>query len=221
MASASFTRDEVILALDVFYSSENGRVSADSVEIKELSLLLNRLPIHPIENRRADFRSPTGIVAQLMRFRSSCLIGKNGQNIGKLFFDIAFEYEDRLHDLHSVAKAIRRNENVFTSLFGAHLEDDGFPEGILLGHLHRIIEQRDGEKLAINDHCEVCNSRPALCYHNAGQLLQSHLIVAPTLMDYLKKYRADSFLTVCPTCHTALHRYRPWLTKENCEDVLC
>jgi len=30
MASASFTRDEVILALDVLYSSEQEKVSADS-----------------------------------------------------------------------------------------------------------------------------------------------------------------------------------------------
>ena len=92
MASASFTRDEVILALDVLYSSENGRVTADSDEIKELSLLLNRLPIHPLENRRADFRSPTGITAQLMRFRLSCLSGINGQNVGGVFFRVAFEY---------------------------------------------------------------------------------------------------------------------------------
>lgn len=220
MASASFTRDEVILALDVLYSSENGKVSADFAEIKELNLLLKRLPIHPLENRRADFRSPTGITAQLMRFRSSCLSGINGQNVGGLFFRVAFEYENRVNELHSIAKAIRNNKEVFVCLFGSPLEENGFPEGILLGHLHNIIEQRDGAKLAIKDHCEVCNSRPALCYRNAGQLLQNHLIVAPTLMNYSKKYRADSFLTVCPTCHAALHRYRPWLIKENCEDVL-
>ena len=220
MASASFTRDEVILALDVLYSSENGRVTADSDEIKELSLLLNRLPIHPLENRRADFRSPTGITAQLMRFRLSCLSGITGQNVGGVFFRVAFEYEDRVNELHSIAKAIRKNKEVFVSLFGSPLEDNGFPEGILLGHLHNIIEQRDGAKLALNDHCEVCNSRPALCYRNAGQLLQNHLVVAPILMDYSRKYRANSFLTVCPTCHAALHRYRPWLTKENCGDVL-
>lgn len=188
MASASFTRDEVILALDVLYSSENGRVTADSHEIKELSLLLNRLPIHPLENRRADFRSPTGITAQLMRFRLSCLSGINGQNVGGVFFRVAFEYEDRVNELHSIAKAIRKNKEVFVSLFGSPLEDNGFPEGILLGHLHNIIEQRDGAKLALNDHCEVCNSRPALCYRNAGQLLQNHLVVAPILMDYSRKY---------------------------------
>lgn len=86
MASASFTRDEVILALDVFYSSPKGRVTADSDEIKELSLLLNRLPIHPVENRRADFRSPAGITTQLIRFRSSCISGKKGQNVGDCSF---------------------------------------------------------------------------------------------------------------------------------------
>ncbi len=55
MASASFTQDEVIRVLDVRYSSENGRVTADSDEIKEVSLLLNRLLIHLVENRRVDF----------------------------------------------------------------------------------------------------------------------------------------------------------------------
>lgn len=70
------------------------------------------------------------------------------------------------------------------------------------------------------DHCEICNSKPTLYYRNVGLLLQNHLSVAPTLMDYSEKYTANSFLTVCPTCHAALHRYRPWLTKENCGDVL-
>lgn len=220
MASASFTRDEVILALDVLYSAEKGRVSADSAEIKELSQLLNRLPIHPVENRRDDFRNPHGVAVQLMKFRSNCNTGKKDQHLGSMFFDVAFEYEDKLCELHSIAQAIRKNEAAFTSLSGVPLEDDTFPEGLLLGHLHRIIERRAGAKLAMKDYCEVCNIRPTLCYYNSGQLLQNHLVVAPTLMDYSKKYRADSFLTVCPTCHAALHRYRPWRTRENCGDIL-
>ncbi|MCD7774060.1 MAG: hypothetical protein LUH40_00555 [Clostridiales bacterium] len=220
MASESFTRDEVILALDVLYSSENGRVSADSDEIRELSLLLNRLPIHPAESRRAYFRSPNGITAQLMRFRSCFSSGKRGQHVGNSLFDIALEYENKTDELHSIARAIRKNESAFVSPYGSPLEDIGFPEGVLLGHLHSIIEQRDGAKAEIRDYCEVCSIRPAICYRNSGQLLQNHLTVAPTAMDYAKKYRAESFLTVCPTCHAALHRCRPWLTKENCGDIL-
>lgn len=221
MASTSFTRDEVILALDVLYSSNNGRVTADSEEIKELSRLLNRLPIHPVENRRSDFRNNTGIARQIMLYRSNCNTGKRDPNVGILFFEVAFEYENKLGELHLVAQAIRKNERAFVSLFGSPLEDDGFPEGTLLGHLHRMIEQRDGAKQTVKDHCGICNSRPVLCYRNGDQLLQNHLLVAPTVMEHSKRYGADNFLTVCPTCHAALHRYRPWLSRKNCEDVLC
>lgn len=220
MASASFTRDEVILALDVLYSSENGRVTADSDEIKELSLLLNRLPIHPVKNRRADFRSNTGITQQIMSYRSSRNTGKRDPDVGALFFTVAFEYEDKLGELHAVAQAIRKNEGAFVSQFGASLEDRGFPEGSLLGHLHCLIEQRDGAKLPVKERCEICKSKPVLYYRNGGRLLENHLIVAPTRMDHSKRYGAEHFITVCPTCHAALHRYRPWVTRENCEDIL-
>lgn len=220
MASASFTRDEVILALDVLYSSENGRVTADSDEIKELSSLLNRLPIHPVENRRADFRSNTGISQQIMSYRSSCNTGKRDPDVGSLFFTVAFEYENKLDELHAVAQAIRKNEEAFVAQFGSPLEDQGFPEGILMGHLHRMIERRDGKKVPVKDRCEICKIKPVLYYRNGEQLLENHLVVAPTRMDHSKRYGAERFMTVCPTCHAALHRYRPWVTRESCEDIL-
>lgn len=220
MLKASFTRDEVILALDAFYSSEKNTGCVEPDKMQELSLLLRRLPIHPIQDNDLSFRCASGIQGQLRLMKKSLESGIKRKDVGQLFIDIAEEFRDRHDDLHVIAEAIRRNEVTFVSLFGSPLEDDGFPEGILLGHLHRLIEQRDGRKPDVKSRCEVCNIQPKLCYRNSGELLQNHLAVAPTLMDYSKKYRADSFLTVCPTCHAALHRYRPWLTKENCEDVL-
>lgn len=220
MLKASFTRDEVILALDVLYSSEKNTGYVEPDKMQELSLLLRRLPIHSVQDDDLSFRCASGIQGQLRLMKKSLESGIKSKDVGQLFIDIAEEFRDRHDDLHLVAAAIRRNEATFVSLFGSPLEDIGFSEGILLGHLHRLIEQRDGTKTDVKNRCEVCNIQPKLCYHNSGQLLQNHLVVAPTLMDYSKKYRADSFLTVCPTCHAALHRYRPWLTKENCGDIL-
>jgi len=220
MLKASFTRDEVILALDVFYSSEKSKGYAVTNKMQELSLLLRRLPIYSIQDNDVSFRCASGIQGQLRLMTKSLETGIKSKDVGQLFIDIAKEYRDRHDELHAIAEAIRRNESTFASLFGAPLEDGGFPEGILLGHLHRLIEQRDGTKSGVMNHCEICSIQPEICYNFSGQLLQNHLVVAPTLMDYSRKYKADSFLTVCPTCHAALHRYRPWLTKENCGDVL-
>ena len=220
MANLSFTRDEAILALDVLFSSNGGHVSATSDEIEDLSRLLNRLPIHPTEKRNADFRNPSGVTRQLNLFRSSCRTGKRSVNVGKTFFQVYFEFEDHLEELHKIAMAIRRNEIGFSGLFGCLEETQDFPEGALLGHLYRIIEIRDGSKMAFKENCEICRSMPQLYYQSCGQLLQQHLLVPPTELDYTQKYGAESFITVCPNCHEALHRYRPWLKKENCEDIL-
>ena len=221
MSSSAFTRDEVILALDVLYSSEMQRVSADSEEIADLSALLNRLPIHPIENRRVDFRTGTGITAQLNRFRRSLFSGINKDNVGPLFFKVNFEFENRIEELHKIAKAIRRNEPYYSLRFGSRSEDIGFPEGVLLGHLHRMIEVRVTAKFDLANHCEICNLRPELCYIPCKGLLQPHLIVPPVDLNGKKKYGPESFITVCPTCHAVLHRIRPWRTRKDCCTILC
>lgn len=220
MAIENFTRDEVILALDVLYSSEKQRVSADSEEMAELSALLNRLPIHPVKNRRPDFRSASGISTQLRRFQRTLTTGKNTNNIGLLFFEINSDYETRHGELHQIADAIRRNEPYYSAGYGSRQEDFGFPEGILLGHLHRETEAWDGGKLQLKDHCEICSLKPELYYLPCGMLLQPHLLIPPAELDGKKRYGADHFITVCPNCHAALHRIRPWRTKKDCETIL-
>lgn len=220
MASSSFTRDEVILALDVLYSSENGRVCADSEEMADLSGLLNRLPIHPVAGRRADFRNPHGITNQINLFRTAMRTGNRSSNLGIKFIEVAMEFEGRHDELHEIAQAIRRNEECFSLEYGSISENTGFPEGILLGHLHRAVEIRDGAKVQGADHCEICNMKPELYYQTCGNMLQSHLFIEPIELNGMKKYSADKFITVCPTCHAALHRIRPWKTKDNCGEIL-
>lgn len=220
MANAGFTRDEVILALDVLYSADGKKLSPRSEAIAALSELLNQLPIHPANKRPDNFRNCKGVYLQINRFNRGFLGDEKPWHVGTLFFQVASEFANNQDELHHIAQAIRRNLSYFNQLsFGGALEQDGFPEGALLGHLHRLLELRDGQKIPLEERCAICQLEPEMIYKPCGSLLQNHLIVPPADMDGGKKYGTDQFMTVCPNCHAALHRFRPWLQKENREEL--
>lgn len=126
MANVAFTRDEVILTLDVLYNSGTPRLNSTSEQIAELSALLQKLPIYPYSIHGEPFRNETGISRQVYLFKSSLRTGVKDPNVGKLFFTVAFEYENKLDELHEVAQSIRRNLKYFDAEFGAEPRQTGF-----------------------------------------------------------------------------------------------
>ena len=56
MRNPKWYRDEVILALDLYYDLKSGEMNSNNPEVIKLSELLNRLPIHT--NRPANSISP-------------------------------------------------------------------------------------------------------------------------------------------------------------------
>ncbi len=220
MANAPFTRDEVILALDVLYSAGEDNLSPRSELIAGLSELLNLLPIYPKKKRPDNFRNCKGVCLQINRFKTGYFGDGKAWHVGSLFFQIASEFDNRYNELHLIAQAIRRNLPYYSlDSFGSALEQDGFPEGVLLGHLHRMIELRDGQKIPLEERCAVCQLEPEIIYKSCGSLLQNHLLVPLTELDGGKKYGKDKFMTVCHNCHAALHRFRPWLQRKNREEL--
>lgn len=221
MANPSFTRDEAILALDVLFFHGNERLSIQSPIMMELSELLNSLPIYKPEIRPSYFRNPSGVLAQINAFRRSFQKGEKAPNVGKVFYEVANEFEGRLDELHEIAMAIRKNVTSYNDVtFGSVLEADSFPEGSLLGHLHRIIEKRDGSKLIVGNRCTICEIELDELYYGCSNLMSLHLTVPITRIDGKKKYTESDFITVCPNCHAVLHQYRPWLSAENSKDIL-
>lgn len=220
MANASFTRDEVILALDVLYSSGETQLNGSSQAMIDLCALLHKIPVISVADRPQIFRPEKGVSNQLMLFKRSYKTGVKDPNLGIVFMQVAHEYEGRHDELHQIAVAIRRNLNNFDGTFGSPVESDGFPEGSLLGHLHRVVEVRDSAKLIPRERCEICQIDTTDIYPYCPNLMAMHLTVPVTSLDGEKRYREPDFITVCPNCHAALHRRRPWLTKEHCGDLL-
>ena len=222
MANVPFTRDEAILALDALLFSGPEHLNAKSGAIIELSALLNSLPIIPPSRRGEIFRNCSGISNQINMFRLSYGKGDKNPNVGAVLYSVADEYRGTEEEIHRIAVAIKRNTEFFgNAAFGAVEEISGFPEGALLGHLHRALESRDSKNLKMTDECEVCHLNLSEVYRPLPSgFMQLHLLVPVTKLDCHKKYKPDDFITVCPNCHAVLHRLRPWRTKDTVNEIL-
>lgn len=69
MRNPTWTRDELILLLDVYFRVDMKRVGKLTPEVADLSVVLNDLPIHPQDRRAANFRNPAGVH---MKLRNLC-----------------------------------------------------------------------------------------------------------------------------------------------------
>src|SRR5512135_2132027 len=65
-----WTRDETILALDLYFDTEDNIPGPNDPDVIDLSNILKKLPIHPYETRKASFRNPDGVAFKLQNLRS-------------------------------------------------------------------------------------------------------------------------------------------------------
>jgi len=140
----NWTRDELLLALDLYLRCDRKQLDADHPDIIELSKLLNRLPIHPSALREAEFRNPNGVSMKLGNFLrlDPEYEGAGLKRGGKLEQEVWDEFASSPYKLHQTAAAIRAtyeqvgfepNEDYRTEA-----DDEVFPEGRVLTRLHRI-----------------------------------------------------------------------------------
>jgi 5-methylcytosine-specific restriction protein A len=205
------------------YSEEIKSLSESHPAIIDLSEILNRLPIVPKQHRSEKFRNAAGVSSQLSRFQWSLKHNKHA-NIGMLFFKVYDEYRYRMDELHNIAQTIRRCESVLNEMnFGADIEAEGFPEGAILSHLHRNWEKQYGKKhIEKVFECEICCIRPQHIYVGGESIpfLEAHLLAPLTEYGPNVTFNRDDFIAVCPNCHRVLHQTRPWLSREQCENIL-
>jgi 5-methylcytosine-specific restriction enzyme A len=70
MRAPAWTRDEVILALELYRAHHPRIPSVDDPSVLKLSYTLNSLSTHPTHVRPENFRSPSSIVYKLSNLRS-------------------------------------------------------------------------------------------------------------------------------------------------------
>lgn len=222
-----WTRDELILALDLYFRVNPNKITAEYRAIRDLSSILNSLPFHPVSEHRRAFRNPVGVhmtLCTFLRFDPD-YDGKvlTGSSLGREVWD---EFANDRVRLAGIAKAIRLSATNLAVHRYLLDEDDGdeFPEGRVLGQLHRLRERnpalvkRKKEQVLQENGClacEACGFDFQKVYGPLGVgFAECHHRRPLSELPGTRISRIADLAIACANCHRMLHRARPWMSVE-------
>jgi 5-methylcytosine-specific restriction protein A len=221
----NWTRDEVILALDLFLREGRQQLDAQHPKVLELSRLLNRLPIHGPELREAEFRNPAGVSMKLGNLLAvdPTYTGKGLARGSRLEQEIWDEFADAPYRLHAVAEAIRANSQTAEAPEPyEHAEEEEFAEGRILTRLHKrrersgaAVRKKKAQVIATTGRllCEACGFDFESVYGPLGTgFAECHHTVPVSELKDGQATRLSDLAIVCANCHRMIHRSRPLLT---------
>lgn len=228
-------RDELILALDLYFRL--GRTLPDDThpEVVTLSRFLNSLEIHAKRPDEARFRNPNGVALKLANFRALDQPGHGMRRGGKLDKEVWEEFRADPLRLRNLAAAIEggvQSSEVSMTVTLTALEDEDaeWAEGRLLRRLHQVRERSPKLRKAKKSHamqqlgklaCEVCRFDFAATYGELGaDYIECHHTIPVSELTPGSKARLEDVALVCSNCHRMLHRRRPWLRLGELSELL-
>lgn len=231
-----WTRDELILALDLFFRVNPLHTSEKHPEIIALSDLLNKLPIHAKSETEENFRNPSGVYMKLCNFlRFDPTYPGSGLKAGsKLDQDIWDEFADDRRNLAIIAQAIKSNAALLLAPQTVEeeqvQEDEEFAEGRVLARMHTIRERnktltrkkkQDTLDKSGNLACEACGFDFAEKYGKIGQgFAECHHNKPVSELTQEDKTKLSDLAILCANCHMMIHSARPWLSVAELRGVI-
>jgi len=233
----TWSRDELILALDLYVRFNGNPPGKSGMEVVELSQLLNKMGWQ-IANRSSDFRNANGVYMKVMNFRrfdpAYISQGKKGlERGGKLEEEVWHHFAFEPIKLGQTAKAIRQ---IVTKgqISTADLADDDdefteAEEGRILTRLHRtrersrkLIEKKKAS--ALKEHgrleCEACSFDFESSYGSRGSgFIEAHHTMPLYTLSPGDKTRLEDLALLCANCHRMVHARRPWLTIQELKKI--
>ena len=225
MRNPKWHRDEVILALDLYYSLESCKMNASNPEVIKLSELLNRLPIHINRPDQDKFRNANGVNLKLGNFKhyDPDYGGEGLKGGSKLDKEVLEEFYGKKQELKTIANKIKStidNTSVVEKLYAISNEqdDDSYfvKEGKVIYKLHKLRERnskinKKKKESYLKEHgkldCEVCGFDFFETYGEIGKgFIEAHHRVPLSELDGEAKTKLKDLALVCSNCHEMLHK---------------
>jgi 5-methylcytosine-specific restriction enzyme A len=228
----TWTRDELILALDFYFLHRDDLPRPTTPETIELSATLNRLGATLFGSRSPTFRNPNGVWLKLMNFRSLDPLytgdGRVGmQRRGKGDEEVWAEFASSPEKCRRTALAILEGLQELEESAGTTFEPDADNgseealEGRVLTRLHKIRERnrklvdrkkkrrlREAGKLE----CEACGFDFEVAYGERGSgFIEAHHTKPVSELGNGGTTSLKDLVLLCSNCHRMVHARRPWL----------
>lgn len=235
--NARWTREELILGLEVFFRVGREGLRPENEEIQLLSDLLRKLPIHPPHRREATFRNPDGISLTLRKFLSydpsytGVGLNKEGglkQLVWNEFFNDHQLLTDTAAAIRLAFELLAKEHDFIDQNFA--LEEAGILEGSVFERLHRLRERNPSlvlrkknevQRISGALRCEVCEFDFALAYGELGTFFaECHHIRPMAELTQPSHTRLSDLVIVCSNCHRMLHRRKPCCSIEELRSVV-
>lgn len=225
MRNPKWHRDEIILALDLYFDKDLGPMESGNPKIIALSEILNRLPIFNFKPDLQTFRNPNGVTLKLSNFKAldPNYPGKGMEAYSKLDKQVFEEFSSDIKRLHKIANEIRQiSDNPKLSNEISELENDetsetdSVKEGQVLYKLHKvrerdrkIIEAKKKKVLKEKGElkCEACNFDFEKTYGELGKgYIECHHIIPLSNFQVNKETKLDDLALLCSNCHRMIHK---------------
>jgi len=225
LRNPKWQREELILALDLYFNIEPGQIHARNPQIIELSEVLNQLPVHGNISEYKKFRNPNGVGLKLSNFLAldDSYPGKGMSATSKLDKEVFFEFKDKRKFLKELALSIRKSttnseiKKAVLSIDDNEIDEEfSRPEGRILQKYHLWRERnptltRKKKEQALAKYgkleCELCGFDYTKIYGDVGYgFMECHHILPLHLLTKEKKTKLEDLMLVCANCHRMLHR---------------
>jgi 5-methylcytosine-specific restriction protein A len=226
--NAPWSRDELVLALDLYMSNPASPPGKGSSAVTELSALLNQLGTLTGAAKESTYRNPNGVYMKMMNFRAIdptfTQRGKVGMTRhGKLDLEVWDEFVGKREVLRREAGVIRK---IVTTpalaqqvVFAGGSDDVSAQEGGVLLQLHKryerdraLADKKRNAVAATNNgklQCEACNFDFAERYGSYGSgFIEVHHKKPVHTIALGEKTKLGDLALLCANCHRMVHRSR-------------
>lgn len=213
----NWSREETILVLDLLHRRWPKIPDEQNDEVKELSALLRRLPIHPESVRTDRFRNPAGVYMKLQNLASLHpeRAGMKGLSTSRNDRAVWADFGNDPTRTRQLAEQIRLGIEVLGDEDRDELADEDLVgrEGALLERVHRIRERRRGYRGKVirrveGEHgqvcCEGCGVRPRVPDRAGLSMFEVHHLV-PLALSASTITKLSDLALLCANCHRLIH----------------